>query len=118
VVSSWLLKVVLGIFVVAFLAFELGSPLLARAQADGVAHDVADQMALQVSNLKTAELFSAQCEQEAHQRSAQLLECAVDPTSGNVVVRVRKEARSVLLKNWSVTKNWYHADARATATPK
>ena len=44
-IGGWLLKIALGLALVAFLVVELGSPLLARATLDGTAHDAANDAA-------------------------------------------------------------------------
>jgi septal ring-binding cell division protein DamX len=118
VVSSWLLKVVLGIVVVGLLVLELGSPLVAQAQADGAAHDVADETAFRLSSLTTEQQFQEECATEAAKHSVTIVECRVDPTTHNVVVRVRKKAVSVVLKHWSVTRGWYEREVTATSGPK
>jgi hypothetical protein len=118
VISSWLLKVVLGIAFAGLLALELGSPLVAKAQADSAAHDVADEVAFRLPNLRTEPEFQQACKEEAEKRSVKLLKCTVDPSTRNVTATIQKEALSIVLKNVSVTKDWYFAKVTATAKPR
>ena len=39
-----------------------------------------------------------------------IVTCDFDSGSQEVVVRVRKEARSLVLKNWSATEDWYQPE--------
>ena len=113
-ISSWLVKVVVGIALIGFAVLELGSPLVARAQADDAAHNIADEVAFRLSSRPTSQEIEAACKEESAKESVRVLSCGADE-HGNVQVTVRKEARSVLLKNWSVTEDWYHPEASATA---
>jgi len=115
-ISSWLVKVVLGIVVIGVAVIELGSPLIARAQADDAAHNIADGVAFELSEggRVTRERVDATCAEEGAKESVELLSCDLD-SSTHVAVRVRKEAWSLLLEKWSVTEDWYRPTARATS---
>ena len=115
-ISSWLVKVVLGIAVIGFAVLELGSPLIARAQADDAAHNIADGVGFELSEggQVTQERVDATCGEEGAKESVELLSCEVDQ-NGHVQVRVQKEAWSLLLEKWSVTEDWYRPTARATS---
>ena len=115
-ISSWLVKVVLGIALIGFAVLELGSPLIARAQADDAAHNIADGVAFELSEggPVTQERVEATCAEEGAKESVELLSCVINGDT-HVEVRVRKEAWSLLLENWSVTEDWYRPTARATS---
>lgn len=113
-VGSWLLKIVLGIGLVGLALLELGSPLIARAQADDAAHEVANEAALVYGGRPERDALVARCEETADDKSVELLSCEINE-AGDVAVRVRKEALSVLLKKWSVTESWYDVEVSATA---
>lgn len=112
-ISGWLIKIVVAIALVGFIAVEGGSPLITRAQVDGAAHNIA--------NDATAEYFQRNSEERAREVADEIAadeevaieEFSVDPATGIVTVKVFKEARSVILKKWSVTKSWY--EIRVTA---
>lgn len=113
-VGSWLLKVILGIALAGLIVLEAGSPLIARAQADDAAHEVANEAALVYGGTPTAEALQQRCEEVAADKSVELLQCEIN-ADNDVEVRVRKEALSVVLKNWSVTRDWYQVEVSATA---
>ena len=115
-ISSWLVKVVLGIVLIGAVLLEAGSPLIAKAQADDVAHNIADEVAFQLNEHNTRETLEKACKTETEKESSvEVLECDVDRGTGEVVVRVRKEARSLILKKWSATEDWYRPEATARA---
>lgn len=113
-ISSWLLKVIVGIVLIGAAVLELGSPLIARAQVDDAAHNVADEVAFQLRTFRDDPALQEACRVQADRESVELVACrVVDRTK--VEVTVRKEAWSFLLKNWSVTEDWYHPEATAVA---
>jgi len=112
-ITGWLVKIILAIALVGFLAVELGSPLVMQAQLDGVAHDAADAAGLELRSSFNADSAKAEAERVARENSAKLESFElVDETT--VRVTVRKGARSFLLKKWDRTKSWY--DVKKTAT--
>lgn len=114
-ITGWLLKVVLGIAVVGFAVMELGSPLIMRAQLDGVAHDAADAAGLELRSRGDEELAKAEAERVARENDAKLVDFTrVDQVTAKV--KVEKPARSFLLKNFDTTKKWYVRTATATST--
>lgn len=115
-ISSWLAKVVLGIVLLGVAVLELGSPLVAKAQADDAAHNIADEVAFHVSSggVSTQERLDTTCREEGEKEPVELLSCTLDG-NGDVRVKVRKEAWSLVLANWSVTEGWYRPEASATA---
>jgi Flp pilus assembly protein TadG len=115
-ISRWLVKVVIAIVVVGFLAVELGSPLITRAQLDGVAHDAANDAAHSLlqsrGDLGQAEVAAQQVTAD---RDATLRGFTVHPTTAAVHVTVSREARSLLFKRWDKLEGWYDVEASATA---
>lgn len=116
-VSSWLIKVVLGIALVGFAVIELGSPLVAKAQADDAAHAVADAGAAALLNHRTPEAMQQECAAVADENAVQLVSCDVD-TEGHVVAAVIKTAKSFLLHKFEPTKSWYEVRASATSAQR
>lgn len=113
-ISSWLIKLVLGIALFGFAVIELGSPLVARAQADDAAHAVADAAAFTLVNQRGVEAMHAECGEESERQSVKLLSCELDG-QGRVAVTVGKTARSFLLHKFEPTKDWYEVTASATS---
>ncbi|HEX7166511.1 MAG TPA: hypothetical protein VF230_05985 [Acidimicrobiales bacterium] len=118
-VSSWLLKVVLGIVLAGGIVIELGSPLVAKAQADDAANQIADETAFRLNKSFTKQILEDTCKAEGERHRVDILTCKiVDGDPRLVEVRVRKEARSLVLKNWSATEDWYRPEVTATTELK
>jgi len=116
VVTSWLVKVIVGILVAGFIVIEAGSPLVARSQADDAAHEIADEVAFQLGSSYTQPVLDNACKTEAHKRSV-TADCTVD-AQRVVHVTAHKKAYSLVLGRLSATKDWYHVKVDATAPVK
>lgn len=116
-ISGFLLKIVLGIALVGLVAIEGGSPLITRAQVDGAAHDAAEDAAHEFFQTQNVDKARAVAEEIAAKEDVVLEDFAIDE-AGTVTVKMFKEARSVLLKKWSVTKSWYEIRVSASAQKK
>jgi Flp pilus assembly protein TadG len=114
VIAGWLVKLIVGIASVGFLAVEAGTPIIVRAQLDGLAHEAADEAGAvlrdRAGNQEAAEETAATI---AAKDQATVEEFAVDD-QGRARVTLRKEAKSYLLKKWSRLESWY--DVRVSAT--
>ncbi|PLS76573.1 MAG: hypothetical protein CYG61_01285 [Actinobacteria bacterium] len=113
-ITGWLVKLVVSIALVGFLAVELGAPLVTRAQLDDLAHDAADNAALELLNSADVERARAVAGEILQDKDATLKEFAVDQ-QGRVVLTTEREARSFLLKNWSTTDSWYDVEVEVTS---
>ena len=116
-ITGWLLRVVLGIALFGFLVVELGSPLLARAQADDAAHEVANEAAFEYGRTRSYEGMQERCKEKAAETSVDVVLCELN-TEGEIEVKISKKARSFLLDRFEPTKKWYRAEASATAAPR
>lgn len=116
-ISGFLLKVVIGIALVGFVAIEGGSPLITRAQVDGAAHDAATDAAAEFFQSRNPDRARAVAEEIAAKEETVLEAFEIDE-QGLVKVTMFKQARSVLLKKWSATKSWYEIKVSATAQKK
>ena len=114
-IGGWLVKVIVGIALLGFAVVELGSPFVARAQADDAAHEVANEASFRLRDNFTQETLDAACAEEAAEHSVTVSACTFDTASNEVRVTVTKEARSFLLIKWDVTKDWYTVEASAEA---
>jgi len=117
VITGWLVKVVVAIALVGFLAVELGAPLVTRAQLDDLAHDAADNAALEILSSRNVEQAKAVAAQILQDKDATLKEFAVNP-QGLVLLTADRQARSFLLKKWSRTKSWYDVEVKVTSEKK
>jgi Flp pilus assembly protein TadG len=116
VITGWLVKIVVVIALLGFVAVELGSPLWTRAQLDSVAHDAADEAARVRANTNDIEQARRVAEEEADSEDARLTRFAVD-NQGRVHVTVYRQARSYLLHRFGATEDWYDVSVDATAAP-
>ena len=116
-ISRWLLKLVIGIAVVGFIAFELGSPLVTRTILDGQAHDAANDAAHDFFQNHNVDSARTVAQQDANNDGAQLATFDVDE-QGTVRVTLSKQARSYVLHNFGPTKDWYNVRISASAVPK
>ena len=111
-VSRFLIKVVLVIVVVGGAIVEFGSPLVVRAQLDGVANDAASDAAYTLFQTRDANQSRATAQQVVSTRDATFKDFQVD-ASGAVTVAVEREAPSVLAKRW--LESWYDVEVSSTA---
>ncbi|MEO7837366.1 MAG: hypothetical protein ABIS21_06975 [Acidimicrobiales bacterium] len=102
------------IALVGFLAVELGAPLVTRAQLDDLAHDAADNAALEILSSRDVERAKAVAVEILGDKDATLKEFGVDQ-QGQIVLTAEREARSILLKKWSRTKSWYDVEVKVTS---
>lgn len=116
-IAGWLIKVIVGIALAGFLVIELGSPLVARAQADDAAHEVANEAAFRLRDTNTQQTLDDACAAEASDQNVTVVKCGIN-AENEIEVTVTKKARSFLLDKFDQTKKWYVAEATATATRK
>jgi hypothetical protein len=116
-ITSWIVKIVVGLAVAAFLVVELGSPLLTRATLDGSAHSAADDAAHDMFQSHNPDQAKALAQKDATDDGAQLEQFGIDD-QGTVHVTLSKQARSYVLHKFEPTRNWYNVRVSATAVPK
>ena len=114
-IGGWLVKVIVGIALLGFAVVELGSPFVARAQADDAAHEVANEASFRLRDDFTKETLDQACAEEAAEHDVTVAACTFDTPSNEVRVTVTKEARSFLLAKFDATKDWYTVEASAEA---
>lgn len=111
-VVGWLVKIVLSLVLTALVIVEAGSPLITRAQIDGVAHDAADSAALELLDRNDLERARDVAQEIADDHDVVLESFTVDQRG--LRVTVARKAWSLVMKKWDKTKTWY--DVRVTAT--
>lgn len=115
-VISWLVKVVLILAALGLTVIELGSPLVARAQADDAAHEVANEAAFAYGSGRSVEAMKERCAEVGTRKSVELVSCEL--VEGKVAVTVAKEAYSIVLHRISALESWYDVQVSATAEPR
>jgi Flp pilus assembly protein TadG len=120
VIAGWLVKIVVVIALVGFAAFELGSPLITRAQLDSTAHDAADEAARVYANTHDQEKACDAANELASHESVTVTACdsLQEGTVQQVRVTVFKEAKSYLLKKFGPTKDWYGVTITVKSIPE
>ena len=114
-ITGWLLKLVLGIALFGFIAYEVGTPLIVRAQLDGVAQEAAVEAAAVVRNRGgSVEAAQAAAAERAAADGAELKAFTIDDQKQSHVT-VRKEAKSYLFKKWGPMKSWYDVTVSASS---
>ena len=114
-IGGWLVKVIVGIAMLGFAVVELGSPFVARAQADDAAHEVANEASFRLRDNFTQQSLDEACASEAADQDVELVACTFDTPTDEVKVTVLKHARSFLLDKFEQTKDWYAVEASAEA---
>lgn len=113
-ITGWLLKIVLSFVVAGLIIAELGAPLVTRAQIDGVAHDAADNAALDLLDHNDLERARAVAQEIADDKDVVLEAFTVDQRG--VRVTVARKSWSLVLGKWDTTRSWYDVRVTATAT--
>ena len=114
-IGGWLVKVIVGIALLGFAVVELGSPFVARAQADDAAHEVANEASFRLRDNFTQQSLEAACAEESAEHDVTVTVCDFSQETNEVKVTVTKEARSFLLVKFDATKDWYTVEASAEA---
>ena len=114
-IGGWLVKVIVGIALLGFVVVELGSPFVARAQADDAAHEVANEASFRLRDNFTQQSLDEACASEAEEHAVTIVACTFDTPTDEVRVTVTKHARSFLLDKFDATKDWYDVEASAEA---
>ena len=113
-ITGWLLKIVLGFVLLGFILVEAGSPLITRAQLDEVAHDAADNAALDLLDRNDVNRARTIAEGIVTEEEAALKSFSID--QAGVHVTVERQARSLLLKKVKQFESWYDVEVSATAS--
>lgn len=112
-ITGWLVRIVVGFALVGFLIVEAGSPLVTRAQLDGIAHDAADSAALDLLDNNDPDRARQIALDIVTDKDAFLKAFTVDQRG--VTVTVEREARSLVLKEIDQLESWYDVEVTATA---
>ncbi|MGH9281730.1 MAG: hypothetical protein ACRD0S_02210 [Acidimicrobiales bacterium] len=113
-ITGWLVKIVLAFVIVGLLLVEGGSPLITKAQLDDIAHDAADNAALDLLDKNDIERARKVAEDIVLEKDAALTAFSVEP--GRIRITVEKEARSFLLKNVDQFRDWYDVEVTVSAS--
>jgi Flp pilus assembly protein TadG len=109
-----LLLLVGGVLVVVAV-FELGSPYWARHEASNAARAAAAAGAHTLATKRDSKAAETAAAKAALAEGA-TLEAFTQQPNGTVKVTVSKEAKSYLLRRFSVTRGWYEIKESATST--
>lgn len=95
-VSSWVLKLILGVAIVGFLLIEFGSVVITRLQAGDVAGQTAQEAGFTYDrgNLEAAE---ARAEAYAEENDAEFVDLELRREDEEICVTVRKTASTIVI---------------------
>jgi hypothetical protein len=110
------LKFVIIAALAAGLMFEIGSPVWARFDAAGAAQDAANAASRNYFDGNNLDAARTAATNAASVRGVTLTKMEMLP-DGSMKVTVHRVAKSYLLHDISVLKNWYNVSATATAPP-
>ena len=115
-IIGWVVKIFLSIAALGVVGFEIGSPLVTRAQVDDAAHAAADEAAAEMFNTKDAEKARAVAEEVVAKKVGMRLDRFAVSETGVVQVIVSKEAASLVLERFEPTRDWYQIDVSAESS--
>ncbi|HVE92643.1 MAG TPA: hypothetical protein VNE62_10160 [Actinomycetota bacterium] len=97
-VSAWLVKMLLAVAVVGFIVLEGGSLVFNRLQAPDIAATAAQEAGLVYSNSNVFEAAKATAEEYVTKNGGEFVEFKVDPVGRRVSVRMKKTAKTFVVK--------------------
>lgn len=113
-ITGWLVKLVLGVALMGFLAVELATPVIVRVQLDGTAHEVADEAGIVLRDRGAEDAARDIAERGAAVHDAELVTFEVTD-DGKAKITLRKQAKSYLLKKIEQFESWYEVQVTATS---
>jgi hypothetical protein len=121
VVVDWLLKIGLVLVVGGVVLFDSGSIVVNRLSAEATADDVATLAANEVAfggeTFTEADVEEA-VEVEATRHGVKLLKFTYDSSEGEIYVKVRKRATTMVAGRFDVFDDWVRATGEATASTR
>lgn len=96
-VSSWLVKLLVGMAIVGFIVIEFGSVLINRVQAADIAGQAATEAGLVYSNRRNIDAAEKRAEEFCEQNGAEFVDLAVNEQEDTISVTLRKEASTRVL---------------------
>lgn len=115
-ILGWVVKILASIALAGLVLFEVGSPLITKAQVDDTAHSAADQAAIELFATKDQTKARETAEAVVAQKRGMSLDSFTISATGTVEVVVSKEARSLVLDRFEQTADWYDISVTATGT--
>lgn len=112
VIVSWLIKIILGIAVLGVVLFDAGSIAANFFSVDSVADDVAVKVSTLIGtdDLANSREIEMKARQLARDADARLL--SVKVKDGEVIVRVRRKATTIVVSRIGAIEDWAVATAK------
>ena len=105
-ISGWVVRLVVSLALLGLVLFEAGSPLIAKVQLDGLAHETARQARRTYDRSGIAREAKATAEKVAGEEDAAVTAFAIT-RDGGVALTIQRTAPSVILGKWDKTKSYY-----------
>lgn len=116
-ILGWVIKVLASLALVGVVGFEIGSPLVTRAQVDEVAHNSADRAAFVLYDTQDPAQARAKAEEVVAVKHGMRLD-QFEVRGDRIHVTVSKRAQSILLDRFSPARHWYEVQVSADSTPQ
>lgn len=114
-IFGWVVKIVLAVALIGAIGFEVGSPLITRAQVDDVAHSAADRAASEMAASKDPKRARQVADEVVVRNEGMSLDRFTIAANGTVEVVVSKRAGSLVLHRFSQTAAWYDISVTAAS---
>lgn len=114
-IFGWVVKIMLVVALIGAIGFEVGSPLITRAQVDDVAHSAADRAASEIAATNDAKRARQIADEVVGRNEGMSLDRFTVAANGSVEVVVSKRAGSLVLRRFSQTDDWYEISVTATS---
>ena len=113
-ISSWLVKLVLGVAIVGFLVLEFGAVVVNRLQIGDIASTAGTEAGLYYSNTKDEEAAKGVAEAYVKKNGAELVAFDVVLERNEVVVTARKNASTRLIHKISALEGLVEIETTET----
>ena len=113
-ISGWVVRLLVSLALLGLVLFEAGSPLIAKVQLDGIAHESARQARRTYDREGTARAAKETAEKVAGKDGAAVTAFEIT-REGGVALTVQRTAPSVVLGKWDKTKSYYEVSVDALA---
>jgi hypothetical protein len=115
IIVSWLVKLVIGLAIVAVILFDAGSVAVNAFTLSSTASDIANALATSVQQSGSASIDKSELEVQARDLAkdagAKLVSVTVDTTARVVKVELRRKADTLIVSRVGAIEDWGKATA-------
>jgi hypothetical protein len=117
IVVGWIVRVLLGLAVAGLVLFDLGSITVNYFGLDSTANDIAQDVSLQISQVRAFDERQAEARAEAMARDAdaRLVSLDLDRTTDTLTIVLRRRASTLFAHRIGALDGWVRPTAEAQA---